>query len=162
MRGILNNSRRETIPLSEEISTLTDYLEMERFCQPFDFTYTITPPTGIDTEEVSMPSMLLQPFLENAVLHGLSSLEGRAGHISLVFTMRGRGMQCKVIDNGVGRAAAAQLKADRPTSHKSVALDVTRQRLKAMKGRMDVRDVPGPASEVVGTEVALFFPVETW
>lgn len=162
MRGILNNSRRETIPLSEEISTLTDYLEMERFCQPFDFTYAITPPVGIDTDEVNMPSMLLQPFLENAVLHGLSSLQDRAGHISVTFLMRGRRMQCKVTDNGIGRAAAARRKADHPTSHKSVALDVTQQRLKAMKGRMDVRDVVVAGGEVEGTEVELFFPVETW
>ena len=162
MRGILNNSRRETIPLSEEISTLTEYLEMERFCQPFDFTYAISPPENVDPEEVSMPSMLLQPFLENAVLHGLSALQGRAGHISVSFIMRGRGMQCTVSDNGIGRSAAAARKATRPTSHQSVALDVTQARLKTMKGRMKVSDVFAAGGEVAGTRVELFFPVETW
>lgn len=162
MRGILNNSRRETIPLSEEISTLTEYLEMERFCQPFDFTYSISSPENVDPEEVSMPSMLLQPFLENAVLHGLSSLSGRAGHIGVHFLLRGRGMQCTVSDNGIGRDAAAQRKAGRPTSHQSVALDVTRARLKTMKGRMDVADVLDEDGKVAGTRVELFFPVESW
>ncbi|TXF87659.1 hypothetical protein FUA23_17770 [Neolewinella aurantiaca] len=162
MRGILNNSRRETIPLSQEISTLTEYLEMERFCQPFDFTYTISPPENVDPEEVSMPSMLLQPFLENAVLHGLSPLEGRAGHISVSFIMRGRRMQCTVSDNGIGRNAAAARKASRPTSHKSVALDVTQARLKTMKGRMEVADVLDAEGEVAGTRVELVFPVESW
>lgn len=162
MRGILNNSRRETIPLSEEISTLTEYLEMERFCQPFDFSYTISLPEDVDPEEVSMPSMLLQPFLENAVLHGLSSLEGRVGHISVSFIMRGRGMQCTVEDNGIGRSAAAERKASRPTSHQSVALDVTQARLKTMKGRMGVFDVVDTDGVVVGTRVELFFPVDSW
>lgn len=162
MRGILINSRRETIPLSEEINTLTDYLEMERFCQPFDFTFIITPPADADPEEISMPSMLLQPFLENAVLHGFGSLKDRVGHISVVFSLRGRGMQCLVTDNGVGRAVAAQRKAGRPAGHKSVALDVTRERLKALKGRMEVRDLTGTEGEGLGTEIELYFPVETW
>lgn len=162
MRGILNNSRRETIPLSEEISTLTEYLEMERFCQPFDFTYTISPPENTDPEEVNMPSMLLQPFLENVVLHGLSSLTGRKGHIEVSFNMRGRRMQCTVSDNGIGRSAAAERKATRPTSHKSVALDVTQARLKTMKGRMEVADVLDAEGKIAGTRVELVFPVESW
>lgn len=161
MRGILNNSRRETISLSEELATLKDYLEMEQFCQAFDFTFSIVPPENVEPEEVNMPSMLLQPFLENAVLHGLAAQEGKK-HIEVRFVMRGRRMQCTVTDNGIGRAAAARRKAGRPTSHKSVALEVTRQRLKAMKGRLDISDVTDENGAVAGTRVELFFPVETW
>lgn len=161
MRGILNNSRRETISLAEEIATLDDYLKMEQFCQAFEFTYAIIPPEAIEPEEVNMPSMLLQPFLENAVLHGLSAKEG-AKHIEVRFLMRGRRMQCTVTDNGIGRAAAAKRKVERPTSHKSVALDVTRQRLKAMKGRLDISDLADENNVATGTQVELFFPVDTW
>ncbi|MFK8165132.1 MAG: histidine kinase [Lewinella sp.] len=161
MRGILNNSRQETISLSEEIATLEEYLKMEQFCQAFEFTFAIIPPDDVEPEEVSMPSMLLQPFLENAVLHGLSGKEG-AKHIEVRFLMRGRRMQCTVTDNGIGRAAAAARKASRPTSHKSVALDVTRQRLKAMKGRLEISDVVGEDKAVAGTQIELYFPVESW
>ncbi|MFK8162083.1 MAG: histidine kinase [Lewinella sp.] len=161
MRGILNNSRRETISLAEEIATLKDYLEMEQFCQAFDFTFAILPPEGVEPDEVNMPSMLLQPFLENAVLHGLSTKEG-AKHIEVIFLMRGRRMQCTVRDNGIGRAAAAARKARRPTSHQSVALDVTRQRLKAMKGRLEITDLTTKHRVAAGTQVELFFPVDTW
>lgn len=165
MRGILNNSRRETISLAEEIATLNDYLEMEQFCQAFEFNFDIIPPTGVEPEEVNMPSMLLQPFLENAVLHGLSAKEG-AKHIEVKFLMRpdsyrGR-MQCTVTDNGIGRAAAAKRKVGRPASHKSVALDVTSQRLKAMKGRLEISDVVGESGAVEGTQIELSFPVESW
>jgi ligand-binding sensor domain-containing protein len=165
MRGILNNSRQESISLAEEIATLEEYLKMEQFCQAFEFTFAIIPPDGIEPEEVNMPSMLLQPFLENAVLHGLSAKEG-AKHIEVRFLMRpdsyrGR-MQCTVTDNGIGRKAAAARKAGRPTSHKSVALDVTSQRLKAMKGRLDVSDVVDENGDVAGTQIELYFPVESW
>ncbi|WP_020569487.1 histidine kinase [Neolewinella persica] len=161
MRGILNNSRQETVALAEEISTLEEYLKMEQFCQPFEFTFAIIPPVGVEAEEVSMPSMLLQPFLENAVLHGLSAKEG-AKHVEVRFLMRGRRMQCTVTDNGVGRAAAAARKAGRPAGHQSVALDVTSQRLKAMKGRLDISDVTHENGTVAGTRVELFFPVDSW
>lgn len=161
MRGILNNSRRATIPLNEEIATLTDYLEMEYFCQPFDFTYDIVLPADIDPEEVSLPAMLLQPFLENAVLHGLSNLE-RPGRISVRFMMRGRRMQCTVEDNGVGRAVAGERKARTPLAHQSVALEVTRERLRAMGGRLEIEDLTDENGKASGTRVTLLFPVDSW
>ncbi|MEO0734572.1 MAG: histidine kinase, partial [Bacteroidota bacterium] len=92
MRGILNNSRRESITLADELKVLDDYLRMEQFCQPFSFTFTLHPPPGLDPEEISLPPMLLQPFVENSVLHGLSGKEG-GGHIDVKFILRGRRMQ---------------------------------------------------------------------
>lgn len=156
MRGILNNSREESISLSAEIQVLNDYLKMEQFCQPFAFTYSIIVPDDIDPEEVSLPPMLLQPFVENAVLHGLSGRDS-AGHIDILFFMRGRRMQCLVKDNGIGRQAAAQRRQSRAPGHKSVALDVTRARLEAMKGKLTISD-----GESGGTVVEVLVPVETW
>ncbi|MEL7162740.1 MAG: ATP-binding protein, partial [Bacteroidota bacterium] len=156
MRGILNNSRRESIPLADELKTLGDYLRMEQFCQPFSFTFTLHPPPGQDAEEISLPPMLLQPFVENAVLHGLSGKEG-GGHIDVTFSVRGRRMQCEVIDNGIGRKAAAQRRKARAPGHKSVALDVTRARLAAIGGKLRIDDRPEG-----GTIVILTVPVETW
>lgn len=156
MRGILNNSREETITLADEVKVLEDYLKMEQFCQPFPFTFTITLPEGVDPEEVSMPPMLLQPFVENAVLHGLSGREN-AGHIDVIFSLRGRRMRCLVADNGIGREAAALRRQSRAPGHKSVALDVTRARLQAMKGKLSISDRDGG-----GTTVEVVVPVETW
>jgi len=156
MRGILNNSRRDAIPLSDELKTLEDYLKMEQFCQPFSFTYTLHPPPGQDAEEISLPPMLLQPFVENAILHGLS---GRAdgGHVDVHFSVRGRRMQCTVTDNGIGRKAAAERRPQHAAGHKSHALDVTKARLQALKGKLRISD--GPTG---GTVVEVTVPVETW
>lgn len=156
MRGILNNSRQDAIPLADEIKVLDDYLKMEQFCQPFTFTYALHLPEDIDPEEVSLPPMLLQPFVENAVLHGLSG-KAEGGHIDVSFALRGRRMQCLVEDNGIGRKAAAERRKSRAPGHKSVALAVTRARLQAMKGRLTISDRTGG-----GTSVEVLVPVELW
>ncbi|MEM6772777.1 MAG: histidine kinase, partial [Bacteroidota bacterium] len=156
MRGILNNSRQDSISLADEIKVLDAYLKMEQFCQPFTFTYALQVPEEIDPEEISLPPMLLQPFAENAVLHGLSGKD-EAGHIEVTFTLRGRRMLCLVEDNGIGRQAAAARQRSRAPGHKSVALDVTRARLQAMKGRLTIADREGG-----GTRVEVLVPVERW
>lgn len=156
MRGILNNSRQDQITLAEEIRVLDDYLKMEQFCQSFPFTYAISVPDDLDPEEVSLPPMLLQPFVENAVLHGLSGKEN-AGHIDIQFSLRGRRMRCLVSDNGIGRTAAAERRKARAPGHKSVALDVTRARLRSLAGTLVIADRKGG-----GTEVEVVVPVDSW
>ena len=156
LRGILNNSRQEHITLAEEVRVLDDYLRMEQFCQPFTFTYAIEVPEEADPEEVSLPPMLLQPFVENAVLHGLAG-RNDGGHVSVTFSVRGRRMQCSVEDNGIGREAAAARKQARAPGHQSVAMDVTRDRLRAIGGRLEITDRPEG-----GTRVEITVPVETW
>ncbi len=172
MRGILNNSRSASITLAEEVKVLDGYLDMERFCQPFDFTYTIELPEGPDPEEVGLPPMLIQPFVENAVLHGLSGRKS-AGHLSVSFraavpNIAGRAprfgwMQCFIQDDGVGRAAAAVRNRERSPGHQSVAMDVTRERLRAMGGSMVVEDLTHPDGTPAGTRIILIFPfTENW
>lgn len=156
MRGILNNSRQDSIPLADEIKVLDDYLKMEQFCQPFSFSYALHVPEDIDAEEISLPPMLLQPFVENAILHGLSGKEA-GGHIDVTFVLRGRRLQCLVEDNGIGRRAAAARRKSRAPGHKSVALDVTQARLQAMKGRLKISDREGG-----GTTVEVLVPAELW
>ena len=152
LRGILHNSRQEYITLAEEIATLEAYLRMEQFCQPNPFTFTLHPP-DFDPEEVTLPPMLLQPFVENAIIHGFNGL-GRTGTLDLRFTLRGRRVQCLVVDSGVGRAAAAARTRERGGGHRSVAVAVTRERVEALGGRLVITDPPGG-----GTEVLIELPV---
>ena len=156
MRGILNNSREDTITLADEVKVLREYIEMERFCQNFPIEYAIDLPEGADPEEVSLPPMLLQPFVENAILHGLAGKE-EGGKITVRFRLRGRGMLCTVEDDGIGREAAAERRANRNTAHRSVAVEVTRQRLEAAGGSLTIKDRP-----TGGTVVEITVPVEVW
>ncbi|OAV45961.1 two-component regulator propeller domain-containing protein [Lewinella sp. 4G2] len=156
MRGILNNSRQDMITLEEEVDVLREYIEMERFCQNFPIDYRIQIAEELDPEEVSLPPMLLQPFVENAILHGLAGKEN-GGTITISFSLRGRRMRCLVEDDGVGRKAAAAKKVNRAANHKSVAVEVTGERLRAAGGSLAISDREGG-----GTVVEVVTPVETW
>ena len=156
MRGILNNSRQDMITLAEEVKVLREYIEMEQFCQRFPIDYAINIPDSIDAEEVSLPPMLLQPFVENAILHGLAGADN-GGTISISFSLRGRGMQCLVEDDGVGRKAAAAKRVNQAANHKSVAVEVTGERLRSSGGRLTIKDREGG-----GTVVEVVVPVEVW
>ena len=100
--------------------------------------------------------MLLQPFVENAILHGLRGKE-QGGSVTLSFRLRGRRMQCLVEDDGIGRAAAAERRAGRGGGHVSHAVAVTGARLRAAGGALAITDRAGG-----GTRVEVIVPVVLW
>lgn len=109
-RMVLNNSSRSLISLEEEISVLTLYLELEHMRFQEKFNYSIDFSNDMDIEEIMIPSMLLQPFVENALWHGLMHKEGdRELHIR--FYMRDEEVfVCEIEDNGIGRERAREIK----------------------------------------------------
>lgn len=164
MRMILANSRREKISLQEEIATLKSYLRMEQFCRPADFTFSIQPPPGIDPEEVAIPPMLIQPFVENAVIHGVAHLAGK-GAIDIQFSLWEEVLTCEISDNGVGRKRAAELRRSTAPGHQSTAMEVTRERLESLlTGRklvaLEVIDLADETGRPAGTRVILRIPAE--
>jgi ligand-binding sensor domain-containing protein/two-component sensor histidine kinase len=164
MRSILTNSRQPFITLREEIDTLEQYLKIEQFCQQNAFTFSIRVSEALDPDAVSMPPMLLQPFVENAVIHGISHLQ-YPGKIELDFELHEDILTCMVSDNGVGREKAAFLRQSRKPGHQSTALAVTRERLEAMCGQkhfkpLEISDVLDPQGSISGTRVVVKMPVE--
>jgi len=164
MRSTLYNARKPFITLQEEADTLYRYLEIEQFCQAQPFTFEIVLPEGIDSDEVSLPPMLLQPFVENAVLHGISHLD-YAGHITIEFTLEEELLHVCIKDNGVGRKKAAQLQEERKPGHQSVALKVTKERLEAMRGHdpyesLKITDIMDTKGNIKGTKVEVVLPIE--
>lgn len=165
MRSILYNSRQSKISLREEIKTLEKYLQMEQFCQSVPFQYTIHPPEDIDLDELEIPPMLLQPFVENAVIHGLSHLQNRAGKIEIVFKLAGEILHCRIMDNGVGRMRAAQINQSQKPGHQSTAMQVIKERLDNLlpnqtKEAIQIADLVDQEGKVVGTKVEVKIPVE--
>lgn len=166
MRSTLHNSRKPLITLREEADALSQYLTMEQYCQqnPFDFEVHIA--DDLDPDETELPPMLLQPFVENAVVHGVSHLS-RRGKIEVVFwsehTHSEALLCCRIRDNGVGRERAARLRQERKPGHQSAALSITRERLEAMcRGGyavLETSDVLDGAGEIAGTEVVVRMPV---
>lgn len=128
MRQILDNSRQTSIPLEHEIITLENYLAIEQFCHGNRFEYELNIDDDIDTEFVQIPPMLLQPFIENAIIHGVSQKQDK-GKIEVAFVLDNESILCTVTDNGIGRERASEMKSQRDQHHKSTALIVTQERL---------------------------------
>jgi len=166
MRYILENSRKSMVSLEEEINTLQLNMELERirFKEHFDFKIELEP--DIIPERTFLPPMLLQPFVENAMKHGLRN-KPEKGLLEIFFKKENNFLNCIIRDNGIGREKAAELnQANKPT-HKSVGMQLTTERLTALNKQYkssfsaminDLKDAEGKA---LGTEVVLNIPCET-
>ncbi|WP_400075426.1 histidine kinase [Winogradskyella sp. R77965] len=131
MRFTLNYSKRKFVTLEEEIDLLKLYIELEnlRFYNSIDFSLTID--SSINSNKVLIPPMMIQPFVENAIWHGLMAKENNR-KLSLSFSETEQNIICKIEDNGVGRAASAEQKAHKP-KYKSQGIGLTQRRLELLK-----------------------------
>lgn len=129
LRSILNSSRQEEISLQEETKTLENYLILEQQMAPKAFDYQIHLNTdGIDTEEILVPPMLIQPFVENSVKHGFQH-QNIKGKIDISFSVQGEFLACEIRDNGIG---IEQSKLKKKSHHPSTALKVTKERIESL------------------------------
>lgn len=128
MRLTLQNSRVDTIPLSDEITTLSNYVELEQFSMKAPFEFSINTSDNINTDNIYIPPMMLQPFVENAIKHGLPEL-GNAGVLEVKFRLEKQFLICQIIDNGIGREAAIEKAKGKSKSHESAAIQVITDRL---------------------------------
>ncbi len=124
MRKILNNSTKEAISLEIEEEILRGYLEMEQL--RFDFEFDIKISDELDPFDTEVPPMILQPFVENAVLHGVARKKNGQGKIQVRFEKEGDSVLCTVQDNGIGMAEAAR---QRSKEHESKSQEITQDRL---------------------------------
>lgn len=164
MRQVLENSRHSMVSLDQEIQVLEDYLSLEQFSRKNAFDYEITIDEEVDPEEEMVPPMVLQPFLENAIIHGISHLTDRKGMITLSVFMEGRQLICEIRDNGVGRSKAAEMKSQQEATHKSMALQVTQERLERLVEQgtapeLTVQDLVLADGSPAGTLVRIGIPI---
>lgn len=159
MRQILENSRERLISINDEIKTLENYLIIEKFSRS-DFDYNIEVDEAIDREEEILPPMMIQPFVENAIIHGLKGMKDRKGLIQISFK-RGEGyLQFEVEDNGQGRERAEKQKSQIANYHRSTALTVTQERLDNLnKGQafksFEIQDLKDEDGSAKGTRIII-------
>ncbi|MCF8277084.1 MAG: histidine kinase [Flavobacteriales bacterium] len=161
-RTILENSAKETVRLSEEIDMLNQYLELEklRFGDTLEISMVIGP--EIDAQGTRIPPMLIQPYVENALKHGLLHLQENR-KLVLEFEENGGVLQVTIEDNGVGRAKAEEF-AKQKKKHRSFSSEATENRLQAMKngkgisGSVEVIDLY-ENHVASGTKVILTIPI---
>ncbi|MEO0570189.1 MAG: tetratricopeptide repeat protein [Bacteroidota bacterium] len=164
VRRILDGSSLKETTLAEELETVDLYLNIEniRFSEGID--YSINVEDGIDPERVKIPSLVLQPFLENAIWHGLSAKEGEKKLWLNISKKDDIHMLISIIDNGVGRAVSEKIKENRVLKRKSVGIDNTKERLanfaKDYQYGFDVEiiDLYDDEGHAKGTKVVLEIP----
>lgn len=163
MRSVLQNSKQQMISLEKEIQTLELYIELESL--RFEFEYKIEVDEKIDMFGMEIPSMLVQPYVENAIWHGLMHKEADR-KLLLKVERDERGLVFTIRDNGIGRKKAMEQRAaTRNPADKSMGMTVTNERIEVMnsltKARVTVNviDLYNDSGEPEGTCVELIIPV---
>jgi hypothetical protein len=165
IRLVLNSSSNKFVPLIDELTTLKIYTELEqlRFRKHFDFVLYTDP--DIDTERTLLPPMLMQPFVENAIWHGLMHTSYK-GMLRINITQQDKVLRCVIEDNGIGRARSKSLKSKSASYKKSMGMDITRNRLKLLydgndKSQfMQITDLYDSDGNGSGTRVQLEIPLK--
>jgi LytS/YehU family sensor histidine kinase len=160
---VLDNSRSETITIARELETLKLYvmLESARYDNKFKCNYTID--ENIDVNSIMIPPMLLQPFVENAIWHGLMQKEGEGTITIGIKKADDEFLNISITDDGIGRERAAELKSKSAT-HNPHGLKVTSQRIEMMNkinstaAHVNIIDLHDESGKATGTKVELIIP----
>lgn len=165
MRTNLNHTRAARIPLGEELEALQNYIELEQFRFEGKFIFKVEVAPEVDLELISVPPLLLQPHVENAILHGLRPLTSE-GQLLVKVGETGAQLVIIVEDNGIGRAAAKARKKTNPILHDSLALDIIGERLAGLNQslgreayRQEVADLHDASGQATGTRVTHYYPI---
>jgi len=160
IRLILENSNERTISLSNELDALKLYIEMELLRFDKKFKYTVSIADDIIPDLILVPPLILQPFIENSIWHGLLHKE-ESGHISLNISKENTKLKCIIEDDGVGREMSAALKTGSIIHKRSLGMKLTNERLALMneeKNRtslLQITDITDSNSKVTGTRVTI-------
>ncbi len=166
-RNILEMTEKEFISISEEITTLSLYLDIEKARFDEDFEYAIELENGSDLDQQKIPAMLLQPYVENAVKHGLLHKSGLK-KLSITFSKVADKVRIEIDDNGIGRQKSAELNAIKSKNHNSFATVAMQNRIdllnknKSNKITIHFIDKINPSQQSMGTTVVIEIPIPAY
>lgn len=164
IRIILNNSEKPTVTINEDIEALSLYLELEKMRFDNKFDYKITIDESIDGDYDEIPPMLIQPYLENAILHGINPKEGN-GQINISIKVVNQFIKISIADDGIGREKSKAIQSLQPAArHKSLGMKITKDRVRILNTlhqsnlNVNIIDLYNDKNEAIGTQVDLFIP----
>jgi tetratricopeptide (TPR) repeat protein len=164
MRKVLDNSQHTSIPLSDELGALNLYLELESIRFKDKFEYRITLDDEIDPLIHKVPTMLIQPYVENSISHGLIPKEGK-GFVKIDLKLKDDHILCIIEDNGIGREAAKERNLKREGNHNSLGTQITKSRLELVNELYGTSlltfytDLMDENGEPAGTRVEIHIPL---
>ena len=163
LRKVLDNSRSNFISLKEEINTLDLYLEMEKLRFDHNFSYKINIDPNLEIDEIPMPPMLIQPFVENSIWHGLQHSQKESKIIELDLKDKEGILIITIQDNGIGREASKKIKEQRLNTHKSHGLQVIKERVEILQNlyhlQIDIETIDLQGDDIQGTKVIIRIPL---
>ena len=164
MRKILQNSRLKYISVADELESLNLYLEMEQMRMDGNLNYTIKTENIDDLDQTNIPTMLIQPFAENSIIHGLLPKDNNR-KLDILISHEKTHLLCIITDNGIGREASSIMNAKRSSKHTSEGMELTQKRLKILsEGKGDFNVVIDDIHNLdgtTGTSVKLIIPIIT-
>jgi sensor histidine kinase YesM len=158
VRSVLNASVSGKISLEEELSLLNNYLALEKLRFKDRFTYEVKVAENLNVFDVYIPPLLIQPYVENALLHGISG-KVSGGEVSVFFEKKANDLEVSIQDNGVGMTGNGT-KAKSTISHKSFGMSITRNRLELLKNKQEnevvhTRTIYDKHGQISGTKVTI-------
>lgn len=165
IRYNLESTRNAFVPLEQEINALHNNLELEkiRFNHSFDFKIIVD--EAIDPVNFTIPPLLIQPFLENAIIHGLAS-KAADGLLVVEFVKKDKTIDALITDNGIGREKSAQIKNEKRKGKKSLGIQLIKERLDLLNRQgntnssFEIVDLHDDKHQPLGTKVILNIPYE--
>ncbi|MBC7864878.1 MAG: histidine kinase, partial [Bacteroidia bacterium] len=164
IRYVVDNSKPGAIPLERELEAITLFMDIEALRFENRFEYEIIIDKKIDQGFVHIPSMLIQPYIENAIWHGLMHKKGK-GKITVSIQLTDGFIKCTIEDNGVGRKKSLEFKSNQNfRAHKSVGMTITQERLEIINAlnnsrlSVSITDLEDKEGTSCGTRVELFIP----
>jgi putative methionine-R-sulfoxide reductase with GAF domain len=166
IRHIFDNAKAEWIPLEKEIKALELYLELEklRFDNKFDLMINVSESINLGT--VLVPPLLIQPFVENAIWHGLLHKDNGSGELSISYWKNGERLYVSVEDNGIGRTASGELRAGKILTQEKRGLKITDERIHIMNEmfgagiQYTISDLVDEHGNSAGTRVEMYMTVK--
>jgi ligand-binding sensor domain-containing protein len=168
VRMILDNSRTEWVLLANELKALKLYIELESLRLNKSFSYAIHVEPDVAVSQTMVPPLIIQPYVENAIWHGLSHRKVPGGMITIHILKDSSVLKVQITDNGVGRAEAAKIESRNNTRHKSHGMKITAERLAIVNevykvnAAVTVTDHPDAATGLAGTRVLLTIQYKTY
>jgi ligand-binding sensor domain-containing protein/putative methionine-R-sulfoxide reductase with GAF domain len=161
-RTVLNNSGRNLVSINEEKEVLELYLELEQMRFEKSFSYEMIVDEELETDEILIPSMLLQPYVENALWHGLMHKEGERKLFIRFERLNEEIFRCTIDDNGIGRKRSFELKAQQSKAkrHESKGLKISKDRIDVLQKQgyhatLDMTDKYDERGEATGTTITI-------
>ncbi len=164
IRKNLDSSQQNETSLQDELERLKLYLSLEQMRFQGRFDYHIEVEDGVQTDEINIPAMMLQPFLENSIWHGILPND-KHGELTIRILDKGPEIEIHIEDNGIGVDTSKQQKIDTGNGHISQGMDITQSRLQLYKNMTGLNytidgpiEMKGPNQQTIGTKVILFIP----